>query len=332
MQASRGIILIFMRVPRMADTQLLITDPLHRQMMRATRPEAARVIFEWLTAEIRNPNTRAAYYRALQQWSEWLEDQGGTFEAATTLQVASFIETHRGSLATIKQRLAAIRGAYGRLTERGVIDENPALRVRGPRFKRLIGATTCLTRDEATRLLSCIDGDTDRDLRDRAVIATMLYTWQRVSSVCALDLADLVSDQGVKFLRFQVKGGHAHAVPVHSKLRVVLDRWIERRGEWAGPLFVATDPTNLRKRTLTRARMNRAMVANIIRTRSRQAGIETIATPHTMRATAITNYLENGGNLEVARRIARHKSINTTRLYDRTGDELKLTEVERVNI
>jgi hypothetical protein len=41
--------------------------------------------------------------------------------------------------------------------------------------------------------------------------------------------------------------------------------------------------------------------------------------PHSFRATGITNYLENGGTLEVAQRIAGHADSRTTKLYDRRG-------------
>jgi integrase len=53
---------------------------------------------------------------------------------------------------------------------------------------------------------------------------------------------------------------------------------------------------------------------------------------HTFRATGITAYLENGGSLENAQAMAAHESPRTTKLYDRTGDEITLDEVERIVI
>ena len=52
----------------------------------------------------------------------------------------------------------------------------------------------------------------------------------------------------------------------------------------------------------------------------------------TFRATGITAYLENGGTLEHAQQIAAHESPRTTKLYDRTQDEISLDEVERIRI
>jgi integrase len=51
---------------------------------------------------------------------------------------------------------------------------------------------------------------------------------------------------------------------------------------------------------------------------------------HTFRATGITAYLEGGGTLENAQAMAAHESPCTTKLYDRTGDEITLDEVERM--
>jgi hypothetical protein len=50
------------------------------------------------------------------------------------------------------------------------------------------------------------------------------------------------------------------------------------------------------------------------------------------RATDIIAYLEAGGTLEIAQAVAPHESPRTTKLYDRTGDEITLDEVERITI
>jgi integrase/recombinase XerD len=67
----------------------------------------------------------------------------------------------------------------------------------------------------------------------------------------------------------------------------------------------------------------------MIRRRARDAGIATKIGCHTFRATGITAYLENGGTLEHAQQIAAHESPRTTKLYDRTTDQVSLDEIER---
>ena len=50
------------------------------------------------------------------------------------------------------------------------------------------------------------------------------------------------------------------------------------------------------------------------------------------RVTGINAYLEGGGTIEHAQRIANHESPKATKLYDRTSDQIDLDEVERIMI
>ncbi len=70
----------------------------------------------------------------------------------------------------------------------------------------------------------------------------------------------------------------------------------------------------------------------MIKRRAKAAGLPSSTSCHTLRATGITAYLENGGTIENAQAIAAHESPRTTKLYDHTGDEITLDEVERIGI
>jgi integrase/recombinase XerD len=70
----------------------------------------------------------------------------------------------------------------------------------------------------------------------------------------------------------------------------------------------------------------------MIQRRASELGMRIRIGCHTFRATGITAYLETGGTLENAQLMAAHESPRTTKLYDRTGDEITLDEVERIVI
>ena len=70
----------------------------------------------------------------------------------------------------------------------------------------------------------------------------------------------------------------------------------------------------------------------MIRRRAADGGIETPIGCHTFRATGITDYLTNGGRIEVAQRMAGHSNSKTTGLYDRRNDDVSISEVERAGI
>ncbi len=78
--------------------------------------------------------------------------------------------------------------------------------------------------------------------------------------------------------------------------------------------------------------MNRADAYRMVQRRALKAGLPVLIGCPTFRATGITAYLEAGGSLENAQAMAAHGSPRTTKLHDRTGDEITLKEVERIRI
>ena len=78
--------------------------------------------------------------------------------------------------------------------------------------------------------------------------------------------------------------------------------------------------------------MSRQDAWRMIKRRAKQAGITTKIGNHSFRGTGITNYLENGGSLSEAQRMAGHSDPRTTRLYDRRDQKITRGEVERITI
>ena len=85
-----------------------------------------------------------------------------------------------------------------------------------------------------------------------------------------------------------------------------------------------------------RAAQNRAMsrlsALKMIKRRAQRAGLPAEICAHSFGGTGITEYLRNGGDLEVAARIAGHESSRTTLLYNRLPEEISLDEIERIHI
>jgi len=118
-------------------------------------------------------------------------------------------------------------------------------------------------------------------------------------------------------------------MPCHHALEQFLDEYIEAAkiaGDSEGPLFRAWRSGALQRRELDQSGVHR-----MVRRRLRQAGIRSRAGNHSFRATGITNYLKNGGKLELAQQMAAHASPRTTSLYDRRGDEISLDEIEKIS-
>jgi len=168
-------------------------------------------------------------------------------------------------------------------------------------------------------------------LRDRALIAVMVYGFARIGATLKMNVGDLYENGRTLWLRLHEKGGKYHEMPAHHQLAEYLDEYLVAAGilgQRGSPLFRTLD----RKRNLTENRMLRQDAWAMIKRRARDAGVTVAACCHTFRATAITEYIRNGGTVENARKMAAHASSRTTNMYIRVDEEMKLEEVERVRI
>ncbi len=169
-------------------------------------------------------------------------------------------------------------------------------------------------------------------LRDRALIAVMVYTFARVNAVLEMKVRDYFVQGRRGWVRLHEKGGKEHEVPCHHTLEQYLDEYIAAAaiaGNPDAPLFqTAAGKTG----QLTGNAMWQQDAYRMIQRRTRGTGIKTRIGNHTFRATGITAYLKNKGTLEAAQHIANHESPRTTKLYDRRQDEISLDEVERIAI
>lgn len=296
--------------------------------------KTAERFIEFFTANIRNKNTRLSYSRAVSRFLDWCGARGLTLEAIRPVIVAVYIEelTKERAPQTVKQHLAAIRMLFEWMVTGQIIPMNPASSVRGPRYSIKKGKTPVLSVEQMRQLLESVDISTLIGLRDRALIGLMVYSFARVSAVTSMKVKDYFPHGKRFFIRLHEKGGKHHEVPVHHKAEEFLDAYIDAAGiqkEKTSPLFRTTGG---RGRPLSDEGMNRFDVHKMVRRRATEAGIQEEVSPHSFRATGITAYLENGGSIEHAQRIAAHESPRTTKLYDRTSDAISLDEIERIAI
>lgn len=297
-------------------------------------PTARKRFLEFFAVTIRNRNTRMAYAQAVQHFFTWAEHRGfGTLDEIEPMVVAAYIETIGAAYAapTVKQHLAAVRMLFDWLVTGQVVPTNPAASVRGPSHVVKRGKTPVLTAKEARELLDSIDIGTVAGLRDRALLGVMVYSFSRVSAAVGMNVEDYYPQGKRYWLRLHEKGGKRHDVPAHHHAEAYLDAYMTATGignDKKGPLFRTIDRTG----ALTSRRLTRTDVLRMVKRRVRQAGLPSAVCCHTFRATGITAYLENGGTIENAQAIAAHESPRTTKLYDRTSDEITLDEVERIQI
>jgi integrase/recombinase XerD len=304
-------------------------------VVRAGRSASDR-FREFFTAQIRNPNTREAYGRAVVRFFQFIETNfGHELWGIKPFHVAAYVEDLGRDLSapSVKQHLAAVRMLFDYLVTGAVVPMNPASSVRGPKYVIKKGKTPVLSAAEARTLLDSIDTDSIVGLRDRALIAVMVYSFARVGAVVGMRVEDYFQQGRRSWFRLHEKGGKYHEVPAHHNAEAYVDAYLGAAGDASSkerrlPLFRSVD----RHRQLTSRPMSRTDVLQMIKRRAAGAGLPYSTCCHTFRATGITAYLENGGTIEKAQQIANHESPRTTKLYDRTSDQLTLDEIERIGI
>lgn len=297
--------------------------------------QAAWRYVEFFTANIRNPHTRRAYARACSQFFAWCEDHGLALAAIRPFDVAAYIEIRQQSQSApaVKQQLAAVRMLFNWLITGQVVPANPAAAVRGPKHVVKTGKTPVLDGKEWRKLIDAIPTATVRDVRDRALIATLTYSFARITAALTMKVEDLRPKGAGWEIRLHEKGGKYHTMPCHHALAEALRAYIDAAGigeDRKGWLFRTS--RGHKGTVLADQPMGQPDAWRMIRRRAAAAGVAAPIGNHSFRAMGITAYLSNGGTLEHAQAMAGHKSPRTTKLYDRTRERLTQDEVERIRL
>ena len=187
---------------------------------------------EFFSANIRNPHTRRAYARACGRFFAWCEDRGLTLTTIRPSDVAAYIETLQESHSApgVKQQLAAVRMLFDWLVTGQVVPMNPAAAVRGPKHVVKTGKTPVLDAAEWRTLIDSIPTETVRDLRDRALIATLTYSFARIAAALRMKVEDLRPQGAGWQVQLHEKGGKEHIVPCHHALAEALRAYIDAAG------------------------------------------------------------------------------------------------------
>ncbi|NMD07866.1 MAG: tyrosine-type recombinase/integrase [Phyllobacteriaceae bacterium] len=304
-------------------------------LVEASGEKAIARFLDYFTATIRNRNTRRAYGRTVTYFLDWCQRNGlRSLRDIQPIHVSAYIEqlTNSHAAPTPKQTLSALRMLFDFLVTGQIIETNPAHAVRGPKHSVRRGKTAVLSAEEARKLLDSIEVSTPKGLRDRALIAIMVYSFGRIGAVLSMKVEDAFVQKGRLWVRLHEKGGKDHEMPCHHNLETYLNEYIERCGLRDDPKGFLFRTTGRKRVELTPYPLAQANAYTMIGKRALEAGIMTKIGNHSFRATGITAYLKNGGTLERAAIMANHASTRTTQLYDRRSDDVTLDEVEKISV
>ena len=205
--------------------------------------------------------------------------------------------------------------------------------MRAERYTVVEGKTPEITIEHARTLLASIATSHAIGLRDRAVIAVLIYTAARIGAVASLKRGSLAHDGSQWTLRFAEKGGKSREIPVRHDLERYLLAYLDAAG-----MRDAAKDTPLFRSAIGRTGQLAATaptagdLGRMVKRRMKDAGLPERLSPHSFRVTTITDLLNQGVPLEDVQHLAGHSDARTTRLYDRRQKQVTRNVVERISV
>lgn len=222
------------------------------------------------------------------------------------------------SVGTANLTLSGVKGIIREAWKMGLVSDPDFLRITAePNLRgESLPAGRALTKNEVKSLFDvCKSNGGVGGIRDTAMLAVMLGAGLRRTEVSDLDLEDWLSADCVLVIR-RGKGMRPREVPISNQVNRAISTWVDLRGKDEGPLFTQIHVGGL----IYSERLKPAAVYTILERRWMEAKIDKVS-PHDCRRTYITNLLSNGNDLASVAKLAGHKSVETTAIYDRRGLE-----------
>ena len=247
-------------------------------------------------------NTLAAYRRDLDGAAQIV----GTLEDAPREALAKLGEAWADlAPATVARKASALRQFFGFLEDEGLRSDNPSAALPRPAPRRSLPKT--LDHAQIATLFAQAEeeaqGDDPASLRLLAMLELLYGSGLRATELVALPLASVPRD--APFLTITGKGGKERLVPMGTRARAVLSRWLAVRPEGSLWLFPS------RKSHLTRIRLYQ-----LIKALAGRAGIAPAKiSPHVLRHAFATHLLEGGADLRALQTLLGHADIATTQIY-----------------
>lgn len=260
------------------------------------------------------------YKLATQQFLQFFDiqtpDQLRSITHAHVIGFRNHLKKTEKSPRTINNRLSALSSLFNHLIEHQMMQINPVQAVKRMKINSDRVEAKVLSLEEVRKMLNAPDLRTLQGLRDRAILGILFFTGCRASEVCKLKIKDYYEEQGFWIMDFQIKGGKRNRLAVNQELQIFLSNYFNETthtDEKDSPLMLpAMKNKNLPQvRHITSRQIERiwAKYATLCQIKG--------TTPHSARATFITQALENNCPIEAVQKSVGHSQIKTTQMYDK---------------
>ncbi len=217
-----------------------------------------------------------------------------------------FLESKNLKAATISRNIASIKAFYHYLFKNKLVETDIADILHAPKVEKKL--PEIMSMEEAVRLIEQPDGDSPKELRDRAMLELLYATGIRVTELVRLRTTDIDLQMCCLICQDDNK---KRMIPFGTKARNAMFRYLEKGRE----ALVTTCEEEALFVNCSGQAMSRQGFWKLIKYYAKKAGIESEITPHTIRHSFAAHLVENGADLRSVQEMMGHSDISTTQIY-----------------
>ena len=254
---------------------------------------------EWFK-NIRNPHTKRAYQNAIKDFMLFTGiKRPEEFRVVTPAHVIAWRDGLGERVlngTTIRHRMAALSSLFQYLCDKNAVTHNPVKGIKRPRSETDEGKAPALADHQARKLLVAPAEKTLKGIRDRAILATLLYHALRREELCKLTVRDFMHERGgVRHLRVSGKGEKTRYVPLHGIARDLVEEYLQKSGHVGNEKEALFRPLRYPRGGGREKAITPDGVYKLVRQYSAALGFKIGA--HALRATAATNALDHQADI-----------------------------------
>ncbi len=224
------------------------------------------------------------------------------------------LQEHGISRRSVARKLAALKSFFKYLTREEIIELNPALSIKMPRFEKKL--PEFIPQEEVDAIMRLPQVNTFEGLRDLAILELLYGTGMRLSELIDLKVSDLLLNEDL--VRVFGKGSKERIVPLGASAKQILEKYLEIR-----PQYVEknVDTVFILK---SGKRMYPVAVQRIIKKYLSNIPNLDKKSPHVLRHSYATHLLNAGASIRVVKDLLGHENLSTTQVYTHLSiDHLK---------
>ena len=255
-------------------------------------------------------NTEMSYKRDLLKVCHFMQERG--INSATAVKEQDLkayihvLEEQKLAAATVSRNIASIKAFFLYLFSEGKIQNDAALCLKAPKIEKKM--PEILTMGEVAALLEQANGDSPKEIRDKAMLELLYATGIRVTELISLK----VSDVNLPMHFIMCRDPHKERmIPFGTQAHDALERYLGGvRAE-----MVEDKSSEILFANCSGKPMSRQGFWKLIKFYAKKAGITADITPHTLRHSFAAHLVENGADLKSVQEMLGHSDISTTQIY-----------------